>query len=284
MAEILKGAAVAAALCEQLQSRREVLAARGIVPRLAIVRLGQEASSLAYERGAAKRCAALGIALERTALPRDISQAELLEEIARLNGDERIHGILLLRPLPKQVNDALACAALATEKDVDGVTPASMARVYAGRGPGFIPCTAQAVLELLDYYKVPLAGTRAAVLGRSLITGRPLALLLQARNATVTLCHSQTRNLAALCREQELLICAVGRAGLLDERFVRAGQTVVDVGINPLPEGGVTGDVRLEQVEPLVRAVTPVPGGVGTVTTAVLAEHVLQAAENRAGI
>ncbi len=280
MAERLRGAPVAAALCEHLKSRREALSARGIVPRLAIIRLGEEGSDLAYEQSAAKRCAALGIALERVALPREISQAGLLEEIARLNADKSVHGVLLLRPLPGQIDGARACAALAAEKDVDGVTPASMARVYAGRGPGFAPCTAQAVLALLDYYRVPLEGVRAAVIGRSLVIGRPLALLLQARNATVTLCHSRTRDLAELCREQELLICAAGRAGLLDGRFVRPGQTVIDVGVNPLPGGGITGDVCFEQVEPLVRAITPVPGGVGAVTTAMLAEHVLRAAEN----
>ncbi len=279
MAEQLKGAAVAAALCEKLSARVQALREKGVIPRLAILRLGEEPGDLAYERGAVKRCGGLGIELEQVALPRDAEQAALLAEIDRINADRSIHGCLILRPLPPQIDEATVCARLAPEKDVDSITQGSMCRVYTGRGAGFIPCTPQAVLEILDYYGVELTGARVAVIGRSLVVGKPLSLLLQARNATVTMCHTKTRDLARLCREQDILIAAAGHAGTVDERFVHPGQTVIDVGTNQGPDGKLTGDVCFDRVEPLVRAITPVPGGVGAVTTTVLASHVVEAAE-----
>ena len=282
MAEYLKGAAVAAAICEKLTAQVEALNGRGIVPCLAIVRMGEEGSDLAYERGAVKRCDALGIRVEHVVLPREASQEALLKEIDRINGDRNIHGCLILRPLPKQIDERAVCCALAPEKDVDSITEGSMSTVYSGMGAGFKPCTAQAVIEILDHYEIPLVGARVAVIGRSLVVGKPLSLLLQGRNATVTMCHTKTKDMAAVCREQDIVISAAGHAGTVDESFVRAGQVVIDVGTNMGPDGKLTGDVVFSEVEPVVHAITPVPGGVGAVTTTVLASHVVEAAEKAA--
>ena len=282
MAELLKGAAVAAALCEELTERVKALGEKGVTPRLAIVRLGEEPGDLAYERGAVKRCGAIGIEVEHVVLPREASQEELLARIDRVNQDNNVHGCLILRPLPKQIDEIAVCGRLAPEKDVDSVTQGSMSYVYSGKGAGFKPCTAQAVLEILDHYQVPLTGARVAVIGRSLVIGKPLSLMLQERNATVTMCHTRTKDMAALCREQDIIVAAAGHIGTVDGSFVRAGQVVIDVGTNMGPDGKLTGDVVFSAVEQVVAAITPVPGGVGAVTTTVLASHVVEAAEKAA--
>ena len=168
---------------------------------------------------------------------------------------------------------------LTPAKDVDSMTSASLLSVFTGRDAGFAPCTAQSVTELLDYYEVPLSGARVAVIGRSLVIGKPVSMMLQARNATVTMCHTKTRDMAAVCREADVLVVAAGKAGVVDRSFTNPGQVVIDVGINAKPDGGICGDVNFEETEPLVRAITPVPGGVGSVTTAVLCKHVIEAAE-----
>lgn len=279
MAELLKGAAVAAAICEELTGRVETLKERGIVPRLAIVRLGEEGGDLAYERGAVKRCGAIGIEVEHVLLPRDVEEETLLTQIDRINGDANIHGCLILRPLPRQIDEQKVCRRLAPEKDVDSITDSSACHVYTGAGAGFVPCTPQAVIEILDHYQVALSGARVAVIGRSPVVGKPLSLMLQARDATVTMCHSRTKDLAAICREQDVIISAAGRMGTEDGRCVRPGQVIIDVGTNVGPDGKLTGDVLFGEVEPVVRAITPVPGGVGAVTTTVLASHVVEAAE-----
>ena len=277
MAELFKGAPVAAALIEDLRARAEALVARGVVPTLAILRAGERGDDLTYERAALRRCEACGVAARVIALPADVTRERLLDELAALNADARVHGVLPMRPLPF---DGEVCAALAPEKDVDGVTPASMAALYAGTGAAFAPCTAEACVALLKHYGVPLAGRRAVVIGRSLVIGRPLALLLLAENATVTLAHSRTEDLPALCREADVLAVAAGRAGLVGAEHLRPGQTVVDVGVNVLPDGTLAGDVRADEAA-RAAAVTPVPGGVGAVTTAVLCAHVIRAAERQ---
>lgn len=284
MAQIMKGAPVAAALCEKTAAQAAELARHGVEPCLAIVRMGEEGGDLAYERAAVKRCAGLGIRTETAALPRNAEQAALLAEIDRVNRSADIHGCLLLRPLPEQIDEYRVCQALAPEKDVDCVTDSSLALAFTGRGRGFLPCTPQAVMELLDYYGVALRGARAAVIGRSLVVGRPLAMLLQARDATVTLCHSRTRDLAAICREQDILIAAAGRADMVDGGFIKPGQIVVDVGTSADSQGRLRGDVAFDQAEPLAGGITPVPGGVGAVTSSVLASHVVLAAARQTGV
>ena len=278
MTELLKGAPVARAITEGLRVGSDALRARGVTPCLATVRVGEQDADLAYERGIGKRCEQAGVAVRRVALPEDVPQDTLLAELRALSADALVHGILLLRPLPKHIDGAASCAAIAPEKDVDGVTDASMAALYAGAGTGFAPCTAEACLALLKHYDIPIAGKRAVVVGRSLVIGKPVAQLLLAENATVTVAHSRTEALPAVCREADVLVVAAGKAGLVGAEHVRAGQVVIDVGIHSLPDGSLCGDVRFDEVEPAVGAITPVPGGVGAVTTAILCRHVIEGA------
>lgn len=279
MGILLKGAPAAAALTEEALKRAQRLRARGITPTLAILRVGEREDDLAYERGAIKRCAQAGVAVQSFALPQDTAQAALLALIERLNADAAVHGVLIMRPLPAQIDDTAVCRALIPEKDVDGITEGSMAGVYSGRSTGFAPCTAQACVALLRHNGVALAGRRAVVVGRSLVIGKPAAMLLLAEHMTVTVCHTRTQNLPEVCREADVLIVAAGKAGVLGAESVRPGQVVLDVGIHVDPQGGLCGDVRTGEIEGIVQAVTPVPGGVGAVTTSILALHVITAAE-----
>ena len=282
MAELLKGASVAKAMTGALRERADALRERGVTPVLALLRVGEREDDIAYERGAVKRCEQCGVEARRFTLAADAPQEALIEKLRSLSADGSVHGILLFRPLPAHMDDAAVCAAIAPEKDVDGVTAASMAALYAGAGEDrdgvFAPCTAEACLALLKYYGVELRGKRAVVVGRSLVIGKPLAMLLLAENATVTVAHSKSGDLAAFCREADVLAAAAGRAGLIGAEHLRAGQTVIDVGIHVSPDGTLCGDVRAAEAEPIVRALTPVPGGVGAVTTAVLCKHVIDAA------
>lgn len=281
MARILKGAEVNAAINADLTARVAALNARGITPCLAIVRVGERGDDIAYEKGAAKRCEKLGVAVKFVTLPGDVSQDELLAVIRGINEDDSVHGCLLFRPLPRHLDENLIRNTLAPEKDVDGITDLSLAGVFAGKNEGFPPCTPAACMEILRHYGIPLKGKKAVVVGRSLVVGKPAAMMLLGENATVTVCHTKTENMADVCREADVLIAAAGRAGVVGEGFFREGQTVIDVGINVTEEGKLTGDADFAAAEPVVDAITPVPGGVGTVTTTVLVKHVVEAAERR---
>lgn len=281
MATLLKGAPVVAAMNEESTRRCQALKARGIAPTLAVVRIGARPDDLSYERGVTKRCEAVGVAVRKFLLPEDASQETLLSVLNTVNQDGAIHGCLLFRPLPKGMDDQAVRAALAPEKDVDGITELSLAGVFTGTEQGFPPCTAQACAELLDYYQAPLSGARVTVVGRSLVVGKPAAMLLDRRNATVTLCNSRTRDLAARCREADVVVVAMGKRGFIGGDCLRPGQTVVDVGIHVGEDGRLCGDVRFAEAEPVVAAITPVPGGVGAVTNSVLVRHVIEAAERR---
>ncbi len=279
MAEILKGAPVAAALDAETIAAVRALKERGVTPTLGILRVGERPDDVAYERAAIKRCEKLGIAVKLSELPADVMQGALIARIQRLNSDANVHGVLMFRPLPKQLDERAACEALMPSKDVDGISTGSAASLYMGKGDGFAPCTAEAVLALLKRYGVELEGKNAAVVGRSLVIGRPVAMLLQAANATVTICHSRTRNLAEVTRRADIVVAAMGRAEFLTAEYFSPGQVVVDVGINySEAKGRLVGDVDFEAVEPLVRAITPVPAGVGMVTSAILARHTVKAA------
>lgn len=280
MATELRGKPVADAIGEQLVPRIEALKASGTVPALAIVRVGQREDDLSYERGATKRCEGLGIAVRNFVLPEDCTQEQLLATIDEVNSDPSIHGCLMFRPLPKHLDEAQACEALLPEKDMDGITQGSAFGVFANQPHGYPPCTAAACIEVLKHYGVELEGARVTVVGRSLVIGKPVSMMLQAQNATVKMCHTRTRDLAAECRDAEVLVVAAGHIGTVGADAVAEGQTVIDVGINwDETEQKLCGDVLYDEVEPLVSAITPVPGGVGSVTTAVLASHVVQAAE-----
>ncbi len=282
MAKLLLGLPVADALTEALSQRVEELARRGVTPTLAIVRVGERDDDLSYERGALKRCAKVGIAVRQFVLPADCSQEELMAVIDEVNTDAAINGCLMFRPLPKTLDEAAACAALDPAKDVDCITEGSLYGVFANRPIGFAPCTAEACIEVLDHYGYDLTGARVTVVGRSLVIGKPVSMMLQARNATVTMCHTRTRDLAAECRDAEILVVAAGHIGTVGADAVAPGQVVIDVGINwDEAAGKLCGDVAFDEVEPRVAAITPVPRGVGSVTTAVLAKHVIVAAERQ---
>ena len=279
MAQILKGAPVVAAMNEANAARCAALKEKGIVPTLAVVRVGAREDDISYEKGIVTRCGKVGVEVRQFHLAEDVTQEELLDVIRQINGDASVHGCLIFRPLPKRFDDRRVQEALAPEKDVDGITDGSMAGVFTNMPIGYPPCTAQACLEILKYYNVPLSGKRAVVVGRSLVVGKPVSMMLLRRNATVTLCHSRTENLADVVREANVVICATGRARMFGAEFFRPGQTVLDVGINFDAEGNLCGDVDFDQAEPIVDALTPVPRGLGTVTTSVTMAHTVTAAE-----
>ena len=280
--QILKGAPAAAALDENTIIEVQRLKAAGVEPCLAIVRVGEKENDLAYERGALKRCAKTGIAVRQVILPENAAQADLIDRIRNLNADPGVHGILLFRPLPKTFDEAEVCRVLAPQKDVDGITAGSQAKMFSGSGDGFAPCTAQSCMELLKYYGIKTAGKRVVVVGRSLVIGRPAAMLLLQADATVTMCHTKTLNLPETIRAADIVIAAAGKAEILSGDCFRDGQIVLDVGVNwSERRQKLVGDVDEEAAAPLVEALTPVPGGVGAVTTAVLASHVAEAARRQ---
>lgn len=282
MAQLLTGKEVVAGLRKDLLARIERLSDAGIVPTLAIVRVGERPDDMSYERTAVKRAEGLGIAVRSFVLPADAAQADLEAVIDEVNADDALHGCLLFRPLPPSMDERAVCDRLAPEKDIDGISSASLAGVFADTGEGFPPATAQACLEMLDFYGIPLEGKRAVVLGRSLVIGRPVACMLLARHATVTLAHSRTVDAAAHTREADIVVCATGRARAYGAEYFAPGQTVLDVGINFDEAGDLCGDVDFDAVEPVLGeagAITPVPRGLGSVTTSVTMAHVVQAAE-----
>lgn len=278
MAKRLSGKEVTAALNARIRANVETCRAHGVEPTLCMVRVGDDPSDMSYERGASKRCETLDVACKQIHLPEDVSQEELLSVIEDVNQDPAIHGLLLFRPLPKHLDQALIENALDPAKDVDCMTDLSMSGVFTGKQIGFPPCTPQACMEILDHYGYDCTGKKAVVIGRSLVVGKPAAMMLIKKNATVTICHTRTKDMPAVTRDADLIIVAAGRAGVIGADYVREGQTIIDVGINVNAEGKLCGDVDFAAVEPVVDAITPVPGGVGTVTTSVLVGHVADAA------
>ena len=292
MAKLLLGKEVTASIYEDLAARSAALLERGITPTLAVIRIGENPGDLSYERGAEKNALRAGVRLEKYVLPPLCSKQSLLELLDRLNGADSVHGVLLFRPLPPhlQADQCEICNQLDPRKDVDSMTHLSNAGVYEGCARlGFAPCTAQACMEVLHHYGIDCRGKSVAVLGRSLVIGKPVAMLLAAEDATVTLCHSRTPNVSEICRRSDLIVTCCGKRDSLTAEAVRPGQVILDVSINWDPEkpnakgtlGAVTGDCRFAEVEPIVEAITPVPGGIGAVTTAVLFKHLVEAAESR---
>ena len=282
MAKQLLGKEVTAEMNARLQGKVAALREKGMIPCLMIIRVGERPDDIAYEKGAAKRAETIGVDVTKVLLPADVSQEELLKTIDGANKDKDVHGVLLLRPLPKHIDDDMVRAALSPDKDVDGITDGSLAGVFTGEDKGFPPCTAHACMEILDHYDIDCTGKKAVVIGRSLVVGKPAAMMLLAKNATVTVCHTRTKDMPAVCKEADILIAAAGRAGVVGKEYFSPGQTVIDVGINFTEDGRMTGDVKFDEAAEIVGAVTPVPGGVGTVTTSVLIGHVVAAAEKAA--
>lgn len=281
MSELMLGLPVAKAINERLLPQIAELKAKGTCPKLAILRVGERPDDLSYERGALKRCDTLGIEAEVIQVPDDVATTEsLIAAVQDLNARDDVHGVLMFRPLPRSIDQEAVCEALDPAKDVDCLTSGSLYGVFANKPRGFAPCTAEAVVELLDFYGVNLDGADVCVVGRSLVIGKPVSVMLQARNATVTMCHTHTADLAAHCRAAQIVVAAAGHAKTVGADCVREGQVVVDVGINwDEAAQKLVGDVDFDAVEPVVAAVTPVPRGVGSVTTAVLAKHVVEAAQ-----
>ena len=280
---IMKGLPAAEAITEDLRKRADSLKGTGIAPTLAILRVGEDLSALSYERGAAKRAEKTGVAIRNIVLREDAGEEEVLGAIKDINADTDIHGCLMFRPLKDKETERRTAELLDAKKDVDCMTRASQAAVYMGENAGFAPCTAQAVSELLGFYKISVAGKKVAVVGRSLVIGRPAAMLLLKENATVTICHSGTENLRDIVKNSDIVVAAVGHAGMLDESYLRKGQVIIDVGINIGDDGKLCGDVRESAKETLAAAYTPVPGGVGSMTSTILMKHVIEAAERTVG-
>ena len=289
MAKQLLGKEVTAAMNEKLQQRVAALKEKGVTPKLAIVRCGENPSDLSYEKGATSRAELIGVDVVKFLLPEDVTKEALIEQIEAINADDSIHGCLLFRPLPKHLkaDQDEICNHLAACKDIDSMTDLSNAGVFMGKKLGFAPCTPQACMEILDYYGIDCTGKKAVVIGRSLVVGKPAAMMLLGKNATVTVCHTKTVNTAEICRNADIIVSAAGVLNSLTKDYVRPGQVVVDVSINwdenkinaKGGKGGIAGDAKFDEVEPIVEAITPVPGGVGSVTTSVLMKHVVEAAE-----
>ena len=290
MAKLLLGKEVTDALNADLQTRTAALREKGVTPTLGIIRVGENPSDLSYEKGAVKRAELVGVNVVKFVLPEDATKADVLAAIDKVNADDSIHGVLMFRPLPKHLkaDQTEICNRLDPKKDVDCMTDLSNAGVFEGRSDlGFAPCTPAACMEILDYYGIDCKGKNAVVIGRSLVVGKPAAMMLMGKNATVTVCHTKTVNTAEIARNADILVSAAGVLGSLTKEYVRPGQVVIDVSINwdaekPNAKGGkgaIAGDAKFEEVEPIVEAITPVPGGVGSVTTSVLMKHVVEAAE-----
>jgi len=289
MAKLLLGKEVTAALNAKLQAQVEELKAKGVSPKLGILRCGENPSDLSYEKGAVARAELIGVEVEKFVLPEDVSKEELIAKIKELNANDSIHGVLMFRPLPKHLkaDQNEICNTLDPRKDVDCMTDLSNAGVFEDRTDlGFPPCTPKACMEILDYYGIDCKGKNAVVIGRSLVVGKPAAMMLMKKNATITMCHTRTVNTAEIARGADILVTAAGVLNSLTKDFVRPGQIVIDVSINWDAEkinargtkGAIAGDAKFDEVEPIVEAITPVPGGVGSVTTSVLIGHVVEAA------
>ena len=288
MAKKLLGKEVNEALVAALQTRTAALREKGVTPTLGIIRLGENPSDLSYEKGATKRAEEVGVAVKNYILPEDASKEDVLKVIDEVNADPSVHGVLMFRPLPKHLkaDQDEICNRLAPCKDVDSMTHMSNAGVFEGQDLGYAPCTPAACMEILDYYGIDCKGKNAVVIGRSLVVGKPAAMMLMGKNATVTVCHTKTVNTAEICKGADIIVTAAGVLNSLTKDFVREGQIVIDVSMNWNPEkitskgkGGMSGDCVFDEVEPIVEAITPVPGGVGAVTTTVLMKHVVEAAE-----
>lgn len=280
MAFLLRGEPAAENVRRRIIKKCEILQRRGVVPTLGIVRVGARGNDIAYERGAMKQAQKLGIKVKQITLAEEITGEELCRELQKINADSDIHGCLIFRPLPNRFNEAEILEILKPEKDVDVITAASMGRMVTGADNEYAPCTAAACLELLKYYQIPLKGRRVTVVGKGINVGLSISLLLLNEEATVSVCHIFTapEEVKRLCREADVLVSAAGCAGLIGTEHVRPGQVVIDVGVNMGNDGKTCGDADFNAVGPIVEAITPVPGGVGAVTSCILMEHVVDAA------
>lgn len=277
MGYLLKGKPVADSIASRVKNEAEELRRNNIVPKLKIIRLGLREDDLAYERAAIKRMDSLGIECEVLALTSDVEEESFIDELKRVVDDNKVHGILVFRPLPKQINENNIKFIISPEKDVDCFNPVNVAKLLDGDESGFPPCTAKSAMEILKYYDIPLQGKEAVVIGRSMVVGKPLSMMLLKENSTVTICHSKTENLPQVTKRGDVLVAAIGKSHMITKDYIKENAIVIDVGINADDEGNLTGDVNTEDCIEKAGAITPVPAGVGSVTTAILAEHVIKA-------
>lgn len=281
MSRLLKGKDVTKALNEKNTVVVQQLKEKGITPTLAIFRVGEKDADLSYEKGAYKRCEEVGVIIKQYLFSEDVTVDEFYEKLDEANNDPDIHGILVFRPLPKdRFDDEVLRNRIAPEKDVDGCSNLSLAGIFTNKNLGFAPCTAEAAMAILEHYDIDVEGKNVVVIGRSLVIGKPVSMLLLNKNATVTICHTKTKQLSDVCAKADILICCAGRPGMITREFTNPKQIVIDVGIDwDHKRNKLSGDVLFEEVEEYVDSITPVPGGVGSVTTAILVDHVIKASK-----
>ena len=277
-AKLLTGKEVAQKMDQDIQKEVQDLKAKGVNPALRIIIVGDAPDSVYYANSAKKMAEKNGIACEIEQLAGTMSQDEFVALLKQRNADKNIHGIIVMRPFPKQISEDVVKHILAPEKDIDCFNPVNAGKIMAGDLTGFPPATPQAVMEMLKFYEVPMSGREAVVIGRSMVVGKPMAMLLLQENATVTVCHSRTKDLPGVCRRADIVVAAIGNANMITPDYIKAGATVMDVGINPEGDKFV-GDVNTDAAKETAGAITPVPGGVGPVTTRVLLKHVVKAAK-----
>ena len=280
MANILKGKIVAERIDAQSIEILNELKNNNINPTLAILRVGDNEADISYQNSAIKKANSLGINVNNIELPKDIAYEEFYSKLDELNNDRNIHGILMLRPLPSYLDNDKARKYIKLEKDIDGCSDEALASIFTNSNNGFAPCTAEAAIKILDFYNIEIQSKNIVILGRSLVIGKPLSMMLLNRNATVTICHSKTINMKQICKNADIIISAIGKCEMIDDSYIGRDQTIIDVGINYNEiKQKICGDVLYDKVEPYVYNITPVPGGVGSITTSVLMNHVVLAAQ-----
>ena len=275
----MEGKPVVQQLRENIKNRISKLKAEHITPTLLLIRVGEREDDISYERGIIKNCSLLGIKVDVKCLPSEMEMEEVIKVMEEANQDARIHGIMLFRPLPAQLNLDILSSIIDPVKDVDCMSPINLEKVFEGSGTGYAPCTPKAVIELLKFYEIPLKGANVTIAGRSLVVGKPLAMLLLDENATVTICHSRTKEMPAVTSKAEIVVAAIGKAKFMTEEYFNKDSIIVDVGINDDGNGKICGDVDFDAVFEKVRAINPAVGGVGTITNTILLDHVVQACE-----
>jgi len=281
MAAILSGKDVAAGIKSKTKEESEALRAQGIIPTIGILRVGNRQDDIAYERGIIKNCDSVGVESKVYELPADVTMEVFSATLEEMNRDSKIHGILIFRPLPNQLDEEKIKYMINTDKDIDCMSPQNMVKIFEGSLDGFLPCTPAAVMEILKFYNIQLNGTNTVVLGRSMVVGKPLSMMLLNENATITICHSRTKNLKEVVSGADIVVAAIGKAKFVGKDFIKPGAVVIDVGINVDENGKMCGDVDYEEVADMAGNITPVPGGVGSVTTSILLKHVIKGAKNK---
>ncbi|EJE7234448.1 bifunctional 5,10-methylenetetrahydrofolate dehydrogenase/5,10-methenyltetrahydrofolate cyclohydrolase [Clostridium sporogenes] len=279
MTKILYGNEVALKIKEDLKLRIDKLKEKNIIPKLAILRMGNKQDDIAYERSIIKSCEKLNIETKVEELKEDILEEDFLKLMERLNNEKDIHGILVFRPYPQHLNENIINSSISLNKDVDCMHPLNLERIFEGDLDGFMPCTPEAVIEMLKYYDIDLKGKNIVIINRSMVVGKPLSMMSLAHNATVTVCHSKTIDLQSITKKADIVVTAIGKAKLIKEEYFNEDSIVIDVSINVDENGKLCGDVDFENVKEKVGAITPVPKGVGSVTTTLLLKHIVEAAE-----